>query len=145
MLGPGARQGRAVDEQGLGVALLHAHRRLDDRFDGRLVVGALVEHVGAAVRARPHRGIRVLLGRDQLGEDEEQLIGVDRADGEIVVGVLAAVEVEAAQPALIEQDGDDMLDVGALGMVAGIDQHLGLGPSFWHSSRAEPQSWMSVW
>ena len=71
-------------------------------------------------------------GRDELGEDQEQLERVDRADDQVVVRVLAVVEVEAAEPALVRQEGDDLLDVGALGVVAEVDEHAG--------ARAEPHA-----
>ena len=65
-------------------------------------------------------------GRPPLGEleeDQEQLERVDRADDQVVVGVLAVVEVEAAEPALGVEQRDDLLDVHALGVVAEVDQH----------------------
>ena len=64
-------------------------------------------------------------GIDDLVEDQEELQRVDRAGHQVVVGVLAVVEVEAAQLVLVEQDRDDVLDVDARGMVAQVDQHLG--------------------
>ena len=67
------------------------------------------------------------LGLDEFVVDAEQLEGVDGADHQIVVGVLAVVEVEAAEAPLVEQEGDDVLDVGAVGVVPHVDQHLGLG------------------
>ncbi len=71
-------------------------------------------------------GIAALRGSHQLGVDQEQLVGVGAADDQIVVGVFAVVEVEAAQPPFVQQKGDDLLDVDALRMVAEIDQHLRL-------------------
>ena len=38
--------------------------------------------------------------RDELGEDQEELERVDRADDQVVVAVLAVVEMEAAEAAL---------------------------------------------
>ena len=65
-------------------------------------------------------------GRDDLGEDAEQLVGVGRPDQEVVVGVKAAVEMETAEPAEAQQGGDYELDVGARSVVAGVHQHVGL-------------------
>ena len=62
--------------------------------------------------------------RGQLDEDQEQLERVDRADDQVVVGVLAVVEVEPAEAALVGQEGDDLLDVRALRVMAEVDQHL---------------------
>ncbi len=59
----------------------------------------------------------------ELAEHEEQLERVDRADDEVVVGVLAVVEVEAAEAILGGQDRDDLLDVHALGVMAHVDEH----------------------
>ena len=74
--------------------------------------------------------VRIRTGGGDLAHDPEQLERVDRADDQVVIGVLAVVEVEAAEQPLGKQERDDLLDVGALCMVAGVDEHLGL--------RAEP-------
>jgi len=94
----------------------------------------LVDHVGDAA------GIDAVhfVGEDDLGEDAEHRVRVDAPDGEVVVPVLAVVEMEATEHALVEQKGDDVFDVGPGQMVAGIDQHLGpgarlLGESVRHS------------
>ena len=65
-----------------------------------------------------------------LAHDAEQLERVDRADDQVVVRVLAVVEVEAAEQSFREQHRHDLLDVRPLRMVAGVDEHLRL--------RAEP-------
>ena len=59
----------------------------------------------------------------QFAEDQEQLERVHRADDQVVVRVLAIVEVEATEPALFGEQGHDLLDVGALRMVAEVDEH----------------------
>ena len=82
--------------------------------------------------------------RDELAEDQEQLERVDRADDQVVVAVLAVVEVEAAEPALAGEQRDDLLDVDALGVVAEVDQHARARPEPWQTSSAEPQSARSV-
>ena len=70
------------------------------------------------------RGSGRLVGT-QLAKDEKQLEGVYRADDQVVIGVLAVVEVKAAEPALGGEDRDDLLDVGALRVVPEVDQHPG--------------------
>ena len=50
--------------------------------------------------------------------------GIDRPDDQVVVAVLAIVEVEAAEPAHAVQKRDDLLDVDALGVVTEVDEHL---------------------
>ena len=71
-------------------------------------------------------GRRVVRGGRDLAHDPEELEGVDRADDEVVVRVLAVVEVEAAEQALGQQERDDLLDVRALRVVARVDEHLRL-------------------
>ncbi len=64
--------------------------RLDHGFDLSFEVVALVDHEG---------GLRegLIAGEMDLMEDAEDLVGVDGAEGEVVVGVAAVVEVEAAE------------------------------------------------
>ncbi len=62
----------------------------------------------------------------QFMEDAEDLVGIDGAEGEIVVGVAAVVEVESAEQAGVEQPGNNLLDVLRGIMVAGIDQNASL-------------------
>jgi len=100
---------------------------LDHGRDLELDVDRLVQHVGHV-----HLHPWILLAIDQLVIDQKELIRVDRAHGEVIVGVLFGVEVKAAQPAFIKEQGDDLLDVGAQRMVPEIDQH--------HGSLAEPGS-----
>ena len=57
-------------------------------------------------------------------EDAENLIGVDGAEGEVVIGVAAVVEVEAAEHVEIEEPGYDLFDVLRGVVVAGIDEDL---------------------
>ena len=60
---------------------------------------------------------------DQLAEDQKQLERVGRADDQVVVGVLAVVEVEAAETLDGGELGDDLLDVRPVEMVAEVDQN----------------------
>jgi len=64
---------------------------------------------------------------EYLVEDAEDLVGIDRAEGEVVVGVFAVVEMEAAEHFQVEQPGDNLLDILRLIMVAGIDENESLG------------------
>ena len=122
----------AVDEQRLRVGLLEVDDAEHHRLDLRLDVVRLVD--GQPREPAP----------GELEEDEEQLERVDRADDQVVVGVLAVVEVEAAEPPLAVQQGDDLLDVHALRVVAEVDSTRARSPSFWQASSAEPQSARSV-
>ena len=51
------------------------------------------------------------LEEQDLVEDAEDLVRIDRAERQVVVGVAAVVEVEAAEHVLVEQPRDDLLDV----------------------------------
>ena len=59
-------------------------------------------------------------------EDAEDLVGIDGAEGQVVVGIAAVVEVEAAQHAGVQQPRHDLLDVLRMVVMAGIDQHASL-------------------
>src|SRR3954452_3795577 len=111
------RQAGLVDQQRLRVSRLDVHRRLHHRVDLPLDVVRLVDH---------ERDAPSCAGARYLAHDPEQLEGVDRADDQVVVRVLAVVEVEAAEQALGEQQSDDLLDVRPLRMVPGVDEHLRL-------------------
>ena len=135
----GRRQGRAVDEQRLRRRLLDVHHAPDLAGDLRLDVVALVEHERDA---RPRAAARRAF--THLVHDPEQLERVGRADHQVVVGVEARVEVEAAQLAEPEQRRDDELDVRARRVVAGVDDDLAFGPSATQWTSAVPQSGTSI-
>ena len=59
-------------------------------FDFAFQVVALVNHVGHFV------GQGFALRAVQFMEDAENLVGIDGAEGKVVVGVTAVIEVEAA-------------------------------------------------
>jgi 4-amino-4-deoxy-L-arabinose transferase-like glycosyltransferase len=135
-IGAGLRfeEGAGRDKKGLEEELLRSDRGLNHGLDLRLEIMGLVDHV------RDAAGVDAvyLFGEGDLGEDPEDGIGVDAADREVVVGVLAVVEVESAEHALVEEEGHDVLDIGPGQMVAGVDQHLRpgarlLGESVRHS------------
>jgi hypothetical protein len=50
-------------------------------------------------------------GGVKLMEDAEDLVGVNGAQGQVVVGVAAVVEVESAEQAGVQQPRDDLLDI----------------------------------
>jgi hypothetical protein len=77
----------------------------------------LIEHVG---RVEARRAVE--LGVDQLVEDQEQLEGLDRARVEVVVAVLAVVEVETGQLAELDQPRHDHLDVDVRRVVAEVHE-----------------------
>ena len=60
-------------------------------------------------------------------EDAEDLVGVDGAEGEVVVGVAAVVEVESAEQVGVKEPGDDLFDVLREVVMAGVDEDKGLG------------------
>ncbi len=95
--------------------------RLDHGLDLGLEIVRLIDHIGDVKR------LALLgLGPDDLAEDAEHLVGVDAAHGQVVVAVAAVVEVESAKHLLVDQPGDDLLDVLGQVVVAGVHQHLGL-------------------
>ena len=55
-------------------------------------------------------------------EDAEYLVGVDGAEGEIVIGIAPVVEVESAEQVGVQQPRDNLLDVLREIVMAGIDQ-----------------------
>src|SRR5262249_22253696 len=80
----------SADDQGLRVGVLEVLDALDHRLDLRLDVVRLVD-------GEPDAALEGA-GDDELVKDEKELEGRDRADDEVVVPVLAVVEVEAAKP-----------------------------------------------
>src|SRR6476646_4399914 len=84
---------------------------------------ALVDHVGD-VGCR----LRFPLEHSNLVKDSENLIGVDGAERQIVIGVPPIVEMESAHHFLLKEPRNDLLDVLSLVVMTGIDQHHGLGP-----------------
>src|ERR1700733_14255487 len=61
-----------------------------------------------------------------LMEDAKHLVGVDRAQRQIVIGVAAVVEMEAAQHIFGQEPCNNLFDVLGRIMMPGIDQHPGL-------------------
>ncbi len=108
-------QRRAIDDQGPRVGLLDVDDAHHHRLDFRLDVVGLVDR----------QAWQWSSAADELAEHQEQLERVDRADDQIVVRVLAVVEMEAAETLLGREDRDDLLDVDALGVVAQVDEHAG--------------------
>ena len=64
-----------------------------------------------------------------LVEDAEDLVRINRAQGQIIVGIAAIVEMEAAQHAGVQQPRHDLLDILRGIVMAGIHQHPGLRAS----------------
>src|SRR5581483_602151 len=94
------------------------HQRLDRISD----VVRLVEHV-RRIEIRNLAEFRI----DQFVEDEEQLKRLDRSRVEIVVTVLAVVEMKAGEFTELNEPRDDHLDVYVRRMMAEINQAEGLG------------------
>ena len=82
----------------------------------------LIDHIGDATGV----GVAFNTCTNDLIEDAEEFKGVQRTNDQVVVSVLAVVEMEAPQPVLIEQLRDNLRDVSPLRMMAHIHQHLGL-------------------
>ena len=123
----------AVDEQRLRDGELHLVGRLDEVFERVLEVVRRVDHVAQG-------GHRAAAVRRRAQDDEEELVRVDRPDGEVVVAVLRVVEVEAAESAGHRQAAHDLLDVRVRQVVAEVDEALGASPACWASSSDDPQS-----
>ena len=80
-----------VHQRGLGEQFHRGGDGLDHGFDLALQIVALIDHVGD-VGALPGLPFEVR----NLVEDAEDLVGIDGAHGQIVVGIAAVVEVESA-------------------------------------------------
>src|SRR4051794_12704632 len=107
------RERRPVDEERLGERLLQVHHGQHHRLHLCLDVVRLVDRQPGQLPATA----------GQLAEDQEQLERVHRPDDQVVVGVLAVVEVKAAEAVLLGEQRDDLLDVRPLGVVAEVDEH----------------------
>src|SRR5215208_7014044 len=112
---PGLRERRTVHEEGFRVSFLEVHYGKDHGLYLGLDVVGLVDHVVDA---------SALLGLYELDVDQEEFERVDGAYDQVVVSVLAVVEVETPEPVLVEEQGDYMLHVDALGVMAEVHQHL---------------------
>src|SRR4029077_18833682 len=90
-------------------------------FDLALEVMALVDHVRdvGLLAALP-------LEEKNLVENAEDLIGVNRSEGQIIVGVAAIVKVETAEHAFREKPGDNLLDVLGRIVMTSVDQNFRL-------------------
>ena len=70
--------------------------------------------------------VRFPLKHSDFVEDAENLIGIDGAEREVVIGVAAIVEMEAADHFLMKKPGDDLLDILRLVVMARVDEHQSL-------------------
>ena len=68
--------------------------------------------------------IRFAFELDDLEQDSEDAVGIDRSDREIVVRVMTVVEVKATQHPLVQQERHDVFDVLAEKVMPGVDQNL---------------------
>ena len=77
----------------------------------------------------------------QLEEDQKQLERVHRTDDQVVVGVLAVVEMKPAQTALGGEDRDDLLDIRPVEVMAeSPPARSPARPAFWHASSSRAPS-----
>ena len=112
-----------IDDCGLREELLRDRHRLDHRLDLPLQIVTLVDHVGD-VGAAP----RLMLEQPNLVENAEHLVRIDRTQRQVVVGIAPVVEMESAEHLFGEQPRHDLLDVLRQVMMAGVDEHAGVGP-----------------
>ena len=77
-----------IHQQRFGVGRLAVDHTLQHGFQLRLDIVALVDHIGHIVC--------LVAGADQFVKDIEQLERVGRTNDQIVVGILACIEVKAA-------------------------------------------------
>ena len=115
--GLGAAERGVINQGSLRVEFLRHHDGLDRRLDLGFLVVTLVDHVGDLRHPTAISGEEV-----DLVKNPENLIRIDRAESQIVVGVTAVVKVEAAQHVFVQEPGDDLLDVLGVVMVAGVDE-----------------------
>src|SRR5258708_19666751 len=109
----GIAEGLAVDQAGFEPLLLERHHGADHGRDLGLDVVRLIDHVACRTRglgAQPGTSA----GGDQLVEDQEKLVRVDGACDQVVIPVLAVVEVEPAGPPLPDKAATDLLDFAPL-------------------------------
>src|SRR5947199_10151647 len=59
-------------------------------------------------------------------KDTKYLIGIDGTKSEVIVGIATVVEMKPAYHLVMEQPGDDLLDVLCLVVMSRIHQHIGL-------------------
>ena len=112
-----------VDKQRLCQRDLHCVRRLHQVFQRILEIVALVDHV-RDVRHATSAGIQ------QFEEDQEELVRLDAAGRQVVVAVLAVVEVKASELSNAVQTRDNLFDVDVRRMVSKIDEAFCLRAEF---------------
>ena len=110
-----------IHQRRLGPQLLRHCDGLDHGFDFSLQIMALIDHVGD-IGGRAGLPFK----KADLVKNAEHLVRVDRAQGQIVIGVAAVVEVESAEQIFGKQPCDDLFDVLRRIMMAGVDQDLRL-------------------
>ncbi len=90
----------------------------------------LVDHVGDIRNFRAHVRLTAFSRGCQPVVNQKQLVRVGAANYQVIICVLAVVEVKIAKAAFIKEESDNLLDVYALRMVPEIYQHLRLRPQF---------------
>jgi len=114
-----------VDENCPCVELLSGSDGLNHRLDLSLQVVALVDHIGDV-----GSGLRFPLEHFDFVEDSENLVGIDRTEGQVVVRVTPVIEMKPSHHFLVEEPRDDLFDVLRLVVMSGIDKNKGLGTGF---------------
>src|SRR5580692_6367125 len=108
-----------ADEAGLCKEFLRHGNGLKHRLDLSFQIVALINHVSDVGRFAS-----LPLVEKNFMKDTEDLVGVDGAKSEIVIGVAAIVEMESTQQLLRKKPGDDLFDVLRGVMMAGIHQNF---------------------
>src|SRR5215472_15293153 len=66
---------------------------------------------------------RLPLVKQDFVENAKNLVGINRSQGKVVIGIATVVEMESAQHVLGKQPGNNLLDILAKIMMSGIDQY----------------------
>ena len=107
-----------IHQHRLGEDLLRRAYGLNHGFHLALEIVTLIDHEGHV-----YPSARLPFVVPDFVEDAEDLVGIDRSQGQVVIRVAPVIEVEAAQHLCPQQPGNYLLDVLRLVMMPGIDQH----------------------
>ena len=92
------------------------------------MAGDFFFQVVALVQHEVHTGVFVQRSHgDDFVHDAEKLERIGGTDHEVVVRVEAGVEIKGPEPSDAQELGNNELDVGAWGVVSGVQNHHGVG------------------
>jgi len=95
-----------IHQHRLGEDLLRRAYGLDHGFHLALEIVTLIDHEGYV-----YPSARLPFVVANFVEDAEDLVGIDRSQGQVVIRVAPVIEVEAAQHLCAQQPGNNLLDV----------------------------------